>query len=245
MHEKLYDMKKELTGLLKQDRLLKSAVREVNKIDMIKGSLIVRNPRHDKIAVDEILKGDLQRDVPVKDYVFMENFCKVINVAYNCLEMGNYLDKYFLISAYRILIEDESGYFRKTNPVVYSYNHVPTHALDIEEKLDDALRRVYSLEAGNNVILKALYIHNKLIEIYPFSQYSGELAVFAMNYYLMENGLAPINMPISREDYFNIVGDCLKGHRQEEFYNFLCRAVYDKMQGTIDACREYLKNQNA
>ena len=240
MHEKLYDMKKELTGLLKQDRLLKSAVREVNKIDMIKGSLIVRNPRHDKIAVDEILKGDLQRDVPVKDYVFMENFCKVINVAYNCLEMGNYLDKYFLISAYRILIEDESGYFRKTNPVVYSYNHVPTHALDIEEKLDDALRRVYSLEAGNNVILKAMYIHNKLIEIYPFSQYSGELAVFAMNYYLMENGLAPINMPISREDYFNIVG-----HRQEEFYNFLCRAVYDKMQGTIDACREYLKNQNA
>ena len=245
MHEKLYDMKKELTGLLKQDRLLKSAVREVNKIDMIKGSLIVRNPRHDKIAVDEILKGDLQRDVPVKDYVFMENFCKVINVAYNCLEMGNYLDKYFLISAYRILIEDESGYFRKTNPVVYSYNHVPTHALDIEEKLDDALRRVYSLEAGNNVILKAMYIHNKLIEIYPFSQYSGELAVFAMNYYLMENGLAPINMPISREDYFNIVGDCLKGHRQEEFYNFLCRAVYDKMQGTIVACREYLKNQNA
>lgn len=245
MHEKLYDMKKELTGLLKQDRLLKSAVREVNKIDMIKGSLIVRNPRHDKIAVDEILKGDLQRDVPVKDYVFMENFCKVINVAYNCLEMGNYLDKYFLISAYRILIEDESGYFRKTNPVVYSYNHVPTHALDIEEKLDDALRRVYSLEAGNNVILKPMYIHNKLIEIYPFSQYSGELAVFAMNYYLMENGLAPINMPISREDYFNIVGDCLKGHRQEEFYNFLCRAVYDKMQGTIDACREYLKNQNA
>ena len=245
MHEKLYDMKKELTGLLKQDRLLKSAVREVNKIDMIKGSLIVRNPRHDKIAVDEILKGDLQRDVPVKDYVFMENFCKVINVAYNCLEMGNYLDKYFLISAYRILIEDESGYFRKTNPVVYSYNHVPTHALDIEEKLDDALRRVYSLEAGNNVILKAMYIHNKLIEIYPFSQYSGELAVFAMNYYLMENGLAPINMPISSEDYFNIVGDCLKGHRQEEFYNFLCRAVYDKMQGTIDACREYLKNQNA
>ena len=87
-----------------------------------------------------------------------------------------------------------------------------------------------------------MYIHNKLIEIYPFSEYSGELAVFAMNYYLMENGLAPIHMPLSREDYFNIVGDCLKGQRQEEFYHFLCRAVYDKMQGTIDACEEYLKN---
>ncbi len=243
MHEELYNMKRELTAMFKDDRLLKSAVREVNKIDMIKGSLIVRNARHDKIDIDNILKGNLQKDVPVKDYVFIENFCNLIRVAYNCLEMGNYLDKYFLISAYRILSEDENGHFRKTNPVVYSFNHVPTHALDIEEKLDDALRRVYSAEAGNNVILKAMYVHNKLIEIYPFSEYSGELAVFAMNYYLMENGLTPINMPISRDDYLTIVGDCLKGHRQEEFYNFLCRAVYDKMQGTIDACREYLKNR--
>ena len=243
MHEKLNSMRRELTEILRSDRLLKSAVREVNKMDMIKGSLIIRNSRHDKIAIDEILKGELQRDVPVGDYLFIENFGKVINVAFNCLEMGNYIDKYFLISAYRILTEDDKGYFRKTNPVVYAFNHVPVHCLDIEEKLDDALRRVYSHEAGNNIILKAMYMHNKLIEIYPFKEYSGELAIFAMNYYLMENGLAPVNMPIYRDDYFSIVGECLKGHRQEEFYNFLCRAVYDKMQGTIDACREYLKNQ--
>lgn len=36
MHEKLYSMKNELAGMLKNDRLLKSAVREVNKIDMIR-----------------------------------------------------------------------------------------------------------------------------------------------------------------------------------------------------------------
>lgn len=244
MHEKLYSMKRELAGLLNNDRLLKSAVKEVNKMDMIKASLIIRNTRHNEIAIDDILKGDLQRDVPVKDYVFIENFGDLIRVAYNCIEMGNYLDKYLLISAYRILSEDENGYFRKNNPVVYAFNHVPTHSLDIEEKLDDALHRVYSPKAGNNVILKAMYIHNKIIEIYPFSEYSGELAIFSMNYYLMENGFTPINMPIQREDYFSIVSDCLKGQRQEEFYNFLCGAVYDKMQGTIDACKEYLKNHH-
>ena len=132
MHEKLNSMRRELTEILRSDRLLKSAVREVNKMDMIKGSLIIRNSRHDKIAIDEILKGELQRDVPVGDYLFIENFGKVINVAFNCLEMGNYIDKYFLISAYRILTEDDKGYFRKTNPVVYAFNHVPVHCLDIE-----------------------------------------------------------------------------------------------------------------
>ena len=35
MQEKLYSMKKELAELLGRDRLLKSAVKEVNKLDMI------------------------------------------------------------------------------------------------------------------------------------------------------------------------------------------------------------------
>lgn len=243
MHEELYSMRKELAGMIKNNRLLKSAVREVNRIDMVKASLMVRNPNHGRIAIEEILNGgELQKDVPIGDYVFIENFGDVIRVAYNCLEMGNYLDKHLLISAYKMLSNDEDGYFRKSNPVVYSFNHVPVHSLDVEEKLDDAMRRVYSREAGDNVILKAMYVHNKLIDIYPFQEYSAELAIFAMNYYLMENGLTPINMPIDRQDYFTIVGECLKGHRQEEFYNFLCKAVYDKMQGTVEACREYMKN---
>jgi len=241
MHEKLYEMRKELTGLLKNDRLLKSAVREVNKMDMVRASLIARNPNYATINIEGILNGNLQKDVPVKDYVFIQNFCDLIRVAFNCLEMGNYLDKHFLISGYRILSEDENGYFRKSNPVIYAFNHVPVYALDIEDKLDDVFRRVYSQQAGNNVVLKAMYIHNKLIDIYPFQEYSAELAVFAMNYYLMENGLTPISLTISREDYQTLVGECLKGIHQEDFYNILCSAVYDKMEGTIEACREYLK----
>lgn len=241
MHEKLYSMKKELAELLKKDRLLKSAVKEVNKQDIIKGSLIVRNSNHENVAVDKILEGELQKDIPVKDYVFIENFCELIKVADNCLEMGNYIDKNFLISAYKILSENKDGYFRKSNPVLYAFNHVPVHSLDIEEKLDDAMRRVYSPEAGNNTILKGMYIHNKLIDIYPFEEYSAEIAIFAMNYYFMENGLTPINMPMAKDEYFTMVGECLKGKKQEEFYNFLCRAMFDKMEGTIEACKEYIK----
>ena len=42
MQEKLYSMKKELAELLGRDRLLKSAVKEVNKLDMIKASMVIR-----------------------------------------------------------------------------------------------------------------------------------------------------------------------------------------------------------
>ena len=61
MQEKLYSMKKELAELLGRDRLLKSAVKEVNKLDMIKASMVIRNPHHETIDIDRILGGELRR----------------------------------------------------------------------------------------------------------------------------------------------------------------------------------------
>ena len=243
VHEELYQMRIELAAMLKNNRLLRSAVQEVNRIDMVRAALILSSSNHEQVPVEKILDGELPKEVPVKDYVFIENFGNLIQIAYSNLDMGNSLDKHLLINGYRILSENENGYFRKSNPVVYSFNHVPPHAVDVEQRLDECLRKVYSRDSGNNVILKAMYIHNKLIDIYPFEDYNGELAIFALNYYLMENGLAPISMALSRQEYLNQVSDCLKGVHQEAFYQFLCGAVYDKMNGTIEACREYIKNQ--
>lgn len=244
VHEELYRMRIELAAMMKNNRLLRSAVQEVNRIDMVRAALILRSSNHDKVPVEKILDGQLPKEVPVKDYVFIENFSNLVRIANSNLDMGNSLDKHLLVSGYRILSENENGYYRRSNPVVYAFNHVPPHSVDVEDRLDDFLRRVYSRESGNNIILKAMYIHNKIIDIYPFEDYNGELAIFALNYYLLENGLAPISMALTRQDYTSQVSDCLKGIRQENFYQFLCGAIYDKMNGTIEACREYIKNQD-
>lgn len=244
VHEELYQMRIELAAMLSNDRLLRSAVQEVNRIDMVRAALILRSNNHQKAPVEKILEGDLPKEVPVKDYVFIENFSNLVRIAFSNLEMGNSLDKHLLVSGYRILSENENGYFRKSNPVVYSFNHVPPHAVDCEDRLGECLRRVYSRESGNNIILKAMYIHNKIIDIWPFEKYNGELAIFALNYYLLENGLTPISLALTRQDYQNQISDCLKGIHQETFYRFLCGAVYDKMNGTIEACREYIRNQD-
>ena len=244
LHEELNTIRIELTALLRANRLLRSAVQEVNRIDMVRAALILRSSNHDKVPVEKILDGELPKEVPVKDYVFIENFSNLVRIAFSNLEMGNSLDKHLLISGYRILSENENGYFRKSNPVVYAFNHVPPHAVDVEDRLNECLRRVYSRESGNNIILKAMYIHNKIIDIYPFEKYNGELAIFALNYLLTENGLAPISLAtLDRQEYLNMVTDCLKGVRQEVFYDYLCEAVEEKMKATLEACREYMRNQ--
>ena len=57
MQEKLYSMKKELAELLGRDRLLKSAVKEVNKLDMIKASMAV-SYTHLDVYKRQGLQGD-------------------------------------------------------------------------------------------------------------------------------------------------------------------------------------------
>ena len=243
IQQELYKMRIELTAMLRNNRLLRSAVHEVNRIDMVRAAMILRSTNHEKIPVEKILDGELPKEVAVKDYVFIENFNNLVRMAFSNLEMGNSLDKHLLINGYRLLSEDPNGYFRKSNPVVYAFNHVPPHAVDVEDRLVDCLRRVYGRDSGHNVALKAMYVHNKIIDIYPFDDFNAELAIFGMNYYLLENGLMPIGRSISRQEYQTQVSDCLKGIHQERFYDFLCGAIYDKMNGTLEACREYIRNQ--
>ena len=146
-------MRKQILDLYDENKDLRKAVREANRIDMIRASMIVRNARHDIMAIDRILDGELPRDISIGDYMFIQNFGEVLNMAFSNLEMGNSLDKNLLIKAYRILSENPEGYFRKSNPVVYAFNHVPPHRVDVDELMTDVFRSLYSSEAGNNVVM--------------------------------------------------------------------------------------------
>ena len=241
MQKKLIELKKQLYAILSREADLKKALREVNKIDMIKASLIVRNPKHQEVSVDRIIEGELIRDVSIGDYVFVRNYAELVKSAYNNLEMGNSVDRNLLITAYRILSEDPEGGLRNDNPVVYSINHVPPHSADVDDRLSKAFRKVYGNEMADDIVARAMYMHNSIVDIWPFDEYSGEIAIFAMNYYLMEQGLMPIDMPMKQQDYFDLIAACLKGRRPDEEYEFFEAAITTKMISTIDVCKGYVK----
>ncbi len=241
MQKELLELKKQLNAILSSDATLKKALREVNKMDMIKASMIVRNPKHQEVLVDRILDGELIRDISIGDYIFVRNYAELVKAAYNNLEMGNSMDRNMLISAYRILSENPQGGLRDDNPVVYSINHVPPHSADVDERLSKALRRVYSKDMPDDVVARAMYMHNSIIDVWPFDEYSGEIAIFALNYFLMEQGLMPIDMPMNRQDYCDLTAACLKGRRSDEEYEFFRAAITEKMAGTIDVCKGYVR----
>lgn len=238
MQLELQKLRKELNGILASDKALKHALREVNKMDIIKASLIARNPKHQEVRVGEILDGQLQKDVPVGDYLFVQNCCEVVKMAYNNIEMGNGVDGNLLRNTYRILREDQDSRYRDDNPVVYNFNHVPPHCADIDERVNRSCRKIYDEKFQDDVIAKAMYIHNAIIDIWPFAEFNGEIAVLAMNYFLLEQGLMPIDMPMGRQDYFDLVAAGLQGRRLDEEYAFFKDAVFLKMHSAIDVCQD-------
>ena len=238
--EQLLEMKRELAEILAGNKALKQALRQVNKLDMIKASLIVRNGKHQSLRIDEILDGNLPTDVAVGDFVFIENYCELVKAAYNNLNMGNSVSAGLLKAAYRILKEDADADFRKDSPVVFAFSHVPPDWQDIDERLTNSFRMIYSGRIENDIAARAMYIHNCVYDVWPFDEYNGELAIFAMNYYLMEQGFMPIDMPMERKDYLELVTACLKCTRVSEEYEFIRDAIVEKMKGTLHACRGYI-----
>ena len=240
MQEELLQMKKELADILAGNKALKQALREVNKLDMIRASLIVRNPKHQTLKISEILDGNLPTDVPVGDFVFIENYCELVRMAYNNLNMGNSMSAGLLKAAYRVLEEDPDADFRKDSPVVFAFSHVPPDWQNIDDRLTNSFRRLYAGRIENDIAARAMYVHNCVMDVWPFDEYNGELAIFAMNYYLMEQGFMPIDMPMERKDYIELVTACLKGVRADEEYAFFQNAIVEKMTSTLQICRGYL-----
>ena len=232
------NLRGQLAETLNKNRHLKAALLEVNKRTMIKASMIARGGNI-IVDVDGILDGEFSRDVPILDYMYIQNCEGLMEEACRNLTMSNNLDARLLVKAYRWLSDNREGYFRRSNPLVEVYNHVPPHVSDIVDWLTKTFRCLYSSETVDNVILKAMYIHNRIIEIWPFDNYSGELAILAMNYYLLERGMMPIEFNLTKEQYKSLVSQCLKGRELEKMYKLIYDNLLKTMEETVEICKGY------
>lgn len=225
--------------ILRGNPALARAIDRVNRINMIKCPLIARSEYHEKISVADILDGNLDPNVALGDYTFMEKAGDVVSLLQTNMSMGNSVDKNLLLESYRVLAGDSKAYFRKGNPVVYSFNHVPPHRADIDGELTKLFRKVYSGNTDDDPVMRAMILHKGIIEIWPFDEYSAELSLFLMNYFLMERGFMPVTFGMPRKEYLEIIGDNIKGRRQEEFYYTLREAVEESTERAIRACNAY------
>ncbi len=156
----------------------------------------------------------------------------------NLLIMDSEVSLKIIEKFYEIMCEGEGAMLRRSNPTLFTLDYNPPHWKDIERLLEEFIKWTYEQAPDGNEIMKAAYMHNKLIEIYPFEFYSESVATLLMYYSLMKDGYPVFELRLSEPEYNTAVMNYLKSHDIEPFYKALERSIYNKLEVLLQLTAE-------
>ena len=203
---------------------------EMNRADWISSSLKLDGSNLPKSDIERIIKGEFLVHVPIGEHAAIGAFSDAIRRMEEMAAMDISLDeKHLRIIHESLFPEEESGY-RRTNPVLPMLSYNPPHFFEIEEQLSLLFQWLYHETEELNPFETAAFFHNKLIEIYPFTNGSEATARAAAQYLLLTAGYPPIFWNSSETEYYDAIRLYLKNEEIEPIYEVLLRGVYNKLE---------------
>lgn len=205
-------------------------IEEINLIDWIFTSLKLDGSGIGKTDVQKIVKGEFLVNVSISDHSAVGDYQEAIKLAYDMADMEIELTEKYLFRFYQILAKPEKPEYRRINPILVMLDYIPPHPSEIEEQMEILFQWMNSNDFQSNPILRAAYLHNKLIEIYPYETHSEAVARMAMYYELIRNGYPPVNLNFSETEYYAAIRSYLKKEEIQPLYEPLERGVYNKLE---------------
>lgn len=203
---------------------------EINLADWIFTSLRLEGSCIGKADVQRIVKGEFLVDVSISDHSTVGTYQDAIRLAQDMAGMEIELTEEYLFRFYQILSNSQSREYRRMNPVLVMLDYIPPHPSEIEEQMDILFQWMDTNDFQSNPILRAAYLHNKLIEIYPYEMHSEAVARMAMYYELIRNGYPPVLLNLNEQEYYSAIRSYLKKEDIQPLYEALERGVYNKLE---------------
>ncbi len=205
-------------------------INEYNLTDCIYTSMKLDGSAITKEAVNKILKGEFVDNATLGDHVLIENYKNTMRALYQMLDLKISLDIKCINKFYKILSGEEEPEYRKSNPVLFQYDYNPPHPQDVEERLHLMMQWLYRQDEFSNPIEKAVLIHCRIIEIYPFEKFTEAIARMSMNYILLSEGYPPVGITLSETEYNGAIAGYLKNEEIQPLYHSVERSIYNKLE---------------
>ena len=203
---------------------------EINLIDWIYTFMRLEGSIITKGGVEKVVKGEFLVEVPIMDHGVIDHYHNAIKYAYDLAGMGTELNERILLDFYKRVANTSDAEYRRNNPILVMLDYNPPHPSEIQEQMDLLMQWLYTDNCDSNPILKAAYLHNKLLEIYPFEEHSEAVARMAMYYELIRNGYPPVFLNFSEQEYYDAIRHYLKKEEIQPIYHALERGVYNKLE---------------
>lgn len=234
MYREIKEKIKQLEGRKPYDRDVVEEMEGLNAVDWAYSCLHLKGRQIAKDTVSKIVNGGFVVEATVEEHSLIERHEDTLKEARRLLEMDNDLTEKVLLRLCSKLIPGGEMEYRRGNPVILTFGFNPVYSKDIKEEIGELFKWLYSEEAtpeiNQNEILKAAYLHNRFIEIYPYEDYSEEMAIIVMYYYLMQRGYPPFTIRFSQQEYYSAVSAYLKKNDIGPFFNCIERSIYNKIE---------------
>lgn len=205
-------------------------IEELNLIDWIYSSMILDGCDITKASIQKIIKGEIVVDVTLNDHVGIGIQQSAVKFAYDMAAMGIEMNERYLLRFYQNLAKPTKVEYRRNNPILVMMDYNPPHPRDIEEQIEILFQWLNTNDFQSNPILRAAYLHNKLIEIYPFESHTEAVARMVMYYELIKNGFPPVLLNLTEQEYYAAIKSYLRKEEIQPIYEPLERGVYHKLE---------------
>ena len=205
---------------------------EMNRVDWIYSSMRLDGSKLKRDEVEIIMNGGFIESANLNEHTVIEKYNDMYRAAADNLALSSSLNREMILCFHRLLSGSAATDFRRGQPVLESFKYVPPHPADVEEQMSILMNWFYSEneETERDPILKAVCLHHRIIEVYPFDEYSEATARAAMYYYLMEKGLPAFEINMSKQEYENAVAEYLARENAEPFRTAVERGLFNKME---------------
>ncbi len=233
MFREIRENMKQLEARKPFDRDIIDEIEALNAVDWAYSCLNLNGSQVTKETVSRIVRGQFVIEATVDEHSLIERHEDTLKETINLLEMDNDLTENVLRRLCGKFMPEGAFQYRRGNPLIMTFGFNPVHSKDIQEEVRELFKWLYSddvsPEINRNEILKATYLHNRFIEIYPFEEFTEEMASIVMYYYLMQRGYPPFTIRFSQQEYYYSVSAYLKKNDITSFYNCLERSIYNKI----------------
>lgn len=183
-----------------------------------------------EVEIDTMLQGGFVLHAAVEDCLLLERVQQLRDYIYRLTDMGASLSSQILRDMHAVLSGGSREDFRRGGIMMEKYGEYSQMiGTDIPEAVNAVVCFAGKRSEGENPLEKAALIHNRLLEIYPFTEHNEMVALAAMYYVLAQAGYPLAALEVSEDDYVKQFLHYRKNRDSRMLAEALGRTVLDRM----------------
>ena len=211
----------------------KDTRREKMKIEWVTMNMRLSGSLMNEDKAAKIAGGEYVLDATLEEHLMVTRLMDVLPLMESLLDLQEELSVQTLGKFYQKLSGGEEGEYRKSTPILFHLSYNPVLPPEIEGELQRLFARLHDGRL-TDPLARAVRVHNHLIRIYPYDQYSEVIARTAMEYELLYSGQAMIPLTLTESEYNGALAEFLKKGTEAVIYENL--RLNKLMQDSRNGC---------